>query len=291
MRTLWSMRIAVITHNANATNRALARASWGRGTAALLTPVEADLLLTRGDAALGRLDVLETLDGVEPGLLELECLATRGIQVLNLARSLLIAHDKLLTATALVAAGLPHPVTEGVSRASPSTSIPPPLVLKPRFGSWGEDVVLCSTRRAVEAALATFAERRWFGAGAVAQELVPPRGYDLRLVVAAGRVVGATRRVAAYGEWRTNVALGASRTAAVPPGSAVRLALAAAQATGLDLCGVDLLPLAGGGWTVIEVNGAVEFTPEYHLLGDPFALAAESLRGQLVEQHPFVTTS
>jgi RimK family alpha-L-glutamate ligase len=285
------MRIAVIAHQCSETNRALADASWGAQHARLLTPVEADLQLRRGDLALARLDVLETLDGIEPGLLELECLATRGVRLLNGARSLLLAHDKLLTAQALAAAGLPHPATEAVTRSTTRLSFAPPLVLKPRLGSWGEDVVLCPTPGAVRKTLATFAQRRWFKAGAVAQELVPPRGYDLRLVVAAGRVVGATRRVAAPGEWRTNVALGASRTAAIPPAAAVRLALAAARATGLALCGVDLLPLANGEWTVLEVNGAVEFTRDYRLLGDPFALAAEALHGAATSERPLLAVS
>jgi RimK family alpha-L-glutamate ligase len=289
--TLLAMQVAVIAHRRSDTNLALAAAAWGRGPASLLTPVEADLQLEPGDVALARLDVLESLDGIEPGLLELECLATRGIRVLNGARSLLLAHDKLLTAQALTAAGVPHPATEAVSRGSARITIEPPVVLKPRFGTRGEDVVLCATAKAVEVALATFATRRWFGAGAVAQELVPPRGHDLRLVVAAGRVVGAIRRVPAHGEWRTNVALGAGRTAAVPPGSAVRLALAAAAATGLALCGVDLLPVGNGEWTVIEVNGAVEFTRDYRLLGDPFALAAESLHQLASVEHRFVTSS
>ena len=282
------MRTAVIAHRPNETNRLLADAQWGRERASLLTPVEADLLLRPGDAALARLDVLESLDGVEPGLLELECLVARGIRVLNGARSLLIAHDKLLTAQALVAAGLPHPATEGISRASTRISIEPPLVLKPRYGSWGEDVVLCPTRRAVEAALAVFGERRWFGAGAVAQELVPPRGHDLRLVVAAGRVVGATRRVAAHGEWRTNVALGASSVETSPPPVALNLALAAAAASGLDLLGVDLLPTGPGGFCVIELNAAVDFGAHYSFPGrnvfaDAMAALAGARAGEVVE--------
>lgn len=103
------------------------------------------------------------------------------------------------------------------------------------------------------------------------QQLVPPRGYDLRLVVAADRVVGAVIRVSEDGEWRTNVALGARRLPTTPPPEAKELALAAAHAVGADLAGVDLLLDARGGWTILELNGAVEFTSEYSLGRDVFA--------------------
>ena len=79
--------------------------------------------------------------------------------------------------------------------------------------------------------------------GALVQELVPPLGFDLRIVVALDHVIGAISRVAAPGEWRTNVALGAERApVATPPPDACALALAAARATGAALVGVDLLP-------------------------------------------------
>ena len=55
------------------------------------------------------------------------------------------------------------------------------MVLKPRFGSWGRDVVLCSTADELDRALAQLATRPWFAEhGVLAQELVPPLGWDLR---------------------------------------------------------------------------------------------------------------
>jgi glutathione synthase/RimK-type ligase-like ATP-grasp enzyme len=105
---------------------------------------------------------------------------------------------------------------------------------------------------------------------------VLPRGHDLRLIVAAGRVVGAILRQAAPGEWRTNVALGARRVPVTPPRDAADLARRAAAVVRGDLVGVDLLP-TDGGWTVLELNGAVEFTAAYSLGSDVFDEAARGL--------------
>jgi glutathione synthase/RimK-type ligase-like ATP-grasp enzyme len=154
----------------------------------------------------------------------------------------------------------------------------PPIVLKPRFGSWGRDVILCRTRDGVERMRELLSRRPWFRAGAVAQELVPPRGFDLRLVVAAGRVVGAVRRIAAPGEWRTNVALGGTRRSVTPTGRACATALAAAAAVGADFVGVDLLPASHERYVVVELNGAVDFNEAYALGGrDPFREAMRAL--------------
>ena len=90
-----------------------------------------------------------------------------------------------------------------------------------------------------------------------------------------GTVIGAVERVAAAGEWRTNIALGGHRRRTVPPDDACAIALAAAAAVGGDLVGVDLLP-TDGGWRVVEINGAVEFNDEYALGDcDVFELAVE----------------
>ena len=244
-----------------------------------MTPQHALETLRPGDAALGRLDVLPTLDGMDDGLCALGALAARGVHVLNEPAALLAAHDKLLTARLFRRRSISHPVTIHLRDGRPIAEPRYPIVLKPRFGSWGLEVCRCEDRPSLVEALARVRETAWYRRhGALVQELVPPQGYDLRVLVAAERVVGAVYRVAAEGEWRANVALGGVRRPVIePPLEAFALAVAAARATGIALVGVDLLPDPYGGWTVVELNGAVEFSPEYAPWGDVFAEAALAL--------------
>jgi glutathione synthase/RimK-type ligase-like ATP-grasp enzyme len=94
-------------------------------------------------------------------------------------------------------------------------------------------------------------------------------------------------RVAAPGEWRTNVALGGVRRPVdAPPHEASALAIVAASATGASLVGVDLLPDERGGWTVLELNGAVELTQEYAPWGDVFAEIAAVLARAAFDRAP-----
>ncbi|MBA2332068.1 MAG: RimK family alpha-L-glutamate ligase [Actinobacteria bacterium] len=272
------MLLALIAQRATPTNLALVEAAPRGVDFRILAPTEALETVGPGDAVLGRLDVLDTLDGVDDGLWALGSLAARGVSTLNRASALMAAHDKLLTARLLLRAGLPHPRTRLLSGGRPLPELDGPVVVKPRFGSWGRDVVRCEDAKALRRHVRELEQRAWFRAhGALVQELVPPRGHDLRVVVAAGTVVGAISRIAKPGEWRTNVALGASRVAVDPPEHACELALRAAAAAGTELLGVDLLPDGSGGYTVLELNGAVEFTAEYALDRDPFAAAAWEL--------------
>jgi RimK family alpha-L-glutamate ligase len=271
------VRFAVVAQRQTPTNLALASCAVPGVESLLLTPAQALARLGPGDAALGRLDVLHSLDGIEPGAWAFEALEERGCRLLNRRHAILSAHDKRRTAKVLVEASLPHPATRIVRRADADVDLKPPFVVKPPFGSWGEDVLLCPDRGALASCLRELRDRPWFGAtGAIVQELVPPIGHDLRLVVAGRRVVGAIERVAAAGEWRTNVALGGIRRQVVPPPRACDLAVAAATVLGIDLVGIDLLPVGAGEYVVLELNAAVEFTPEY-AAEDPYAAAVSAL--------------
>jgi hypothetical protein len=63
------------------------------------------------------------------------------------------------------------------------------------------------------------------------------------------------------------------------------LALRAASAFGIDLTGVDLLPDGRGGWVILELNGAVDLTPEYSLGGeDVFARIVGGLASRITQR-------
>jgi RimK family alpha-L-glutamate ligase len=250
----------------SATNERLADALEAHGYAVLVGSPELAAANARpGDLVIGRLDVRPTLDGVQPGLGRLLQLQDRGIQVVNGADVLVATHDKLTTARLLESAAVSQPRWVHVTDADASPQFAPPYVVKPRFGSWGRDVFRCKSRAELQACLLHLGHRRWFSRqGALVQELIPPQGFDLRLIVSAGIVVGGVERVAAPGEWRTNIALGGSRRRATPALDACVLAVQAAAAVGGGLVGVDLIPDARG-WRVIEINGAVDFNDEYAL--------------------------
>lgn len=264
----WPPRVGVIGSRANLGNLELVRGLRRIGcAAALVDPLAARAVLGDGDIAITRLDVLPTLDGVEPGLDTLAELELRGVRLLNRPEALLRAHDKLLTAEVLRRARIPHPVTVHLADPYAPLGLNPPLVVKPRFGSWGIDVYRCRTSSEARLRLHELRDTSWFRAnGVLVQALVRTEPRDVRLIVAGGAVVGAIERIATPGEWRTNVSTGASRRPILPTRSEQELAVASAEALGLDLVGVDLLRGEEGD-VVIELNGAVDFDALYSLDG------------------------
>lgn len=272
------VRQAFVVGRETATNVALAEAFASQGCSSAVTTARGALSATVGDVILNRLDVLPSLDGVEQGFWSIGRTERTGAVLLNRSGSLLSSHDKLATALLLARAGIPQPSTAHVREARVPETLRPPYVVKPRFGSWGQDVYRCETADDLRGQLERLAHRHWFRRqGALVQELIPPTGCDLRLVVAGGRVIGAIERVALPGEWRTNVALGACRRSVEPSVNARVLALRAVSMLGLDLAGVDLLLDQDGKYRVLEINGAVDFTADYAPEASPFLAAAEAL--------------
>jgi ribosomal protein S6--L-glutamate ligase len=80
------------------------------------------------------------------------------------------------------------------------------------------------------------------------------------------------RRLAAPGDWRTNVALGGTPQPFDPPADWVDLAIRAARCLETEVAGIDLLPAVDGRVLVLEVNGvpgwrALEASTGYDVTG------------------------
>lgn len=273
--------IALIAQRLSPTNAQLLQALLALGLSAFLVrPKRLGSLSTSRTLGIGRLDVRPTLDGIEPGFAELRRLEVRGMPFLNGSRALFGTHDKLTSALSLAAAGVPQPRTRHAGSETLPAELELPVVVKPRFGGWGEHVALCRDQEELQRHLRVASNHSWFARqGALVQEYIPTGGRDLHLIVACGEVVGAVERRAAPGDWRTTICKGARRLPVVPDSEASALAVAAAGAVGADLAGVEILH-GRWGYVVLELDTAVEFTTDYSLPGtDVFDLAARRLAG------------
>ena len=183
-------------------------------------------------------------------------IAAAGVPVINPPRSIEAAVDKYLSLALLKEAGLPVPATwtcqSAVSALAAFEGLGGDVIVKPLFGSEGRGMFRVSDR---ELAWRTFHTLERLGAVLYLQRVVTHPGFDLRAFVLAGRILGAMRRHAPAGDWRTNVSLGARAEPCCLSADEERLAIDAARAVGAVVAGVDLIQDLGRGCTVVlEVN-------------------------------------
>lgn len=188
-------------------------------------------------------------------LAALETAVAAGVPTPNPPAAIRVGRDHWLTVRRLAAAGLAVP--ESVAGADPESlarvavdHLGLPVVVKQRRSRMGVGVVRCVSRDHLEAVL----DSLWrVGDEVMVQRLVETGGTSLRLVVIGGRVVAAARFVAGGSEWRSNAARGGKALPHRVDEVEESLAVAAAEAVGLGVCGVDLLPTPNGP-VVVEVN-------------------------------------
>jgi tetrahydromethanopterin:alpha-L-glutamate ligase len=184
----------------------------------------------------------------------LHALANLGVVVWNDARAIERCVDKSMTSFLLARAGLPTPPTWTMESAEAARGLVEreaprgPLVLKPLFGAQGKGLRLIRRPEDLPAPQDV--------GGVYYLQPFQSKGVqdftDYRLFVLRGRVIAAMMRRAST--WITNVKQGGQPVAIARDPEMERLAVAATDAVGAAIAGVDVLVGADGAPTVLEVN-------------------------------------
>jgi len=174
------------------------------------------------------------------------------------SQALVRSRDKLRSLQILSRAGLGLPKTvftnysknvkEIVDRAGGA-----PVIIKLLEGTQGIGVILVETRKAAESVIEAFNNLQ---ARVIVQEFVKEAGgADIRAFIVDGQVVGAMKRQAKEGEFRSNLHRGGTATVIKLTDEEETAALKAARALGLGIAGVDMLQ-SDRGPLILEVNSS-----------------------------------
>lgn len=128
---------------------------------------------------------------------------------------------------------------------------PPPVIIKILQGTHGQGVILAETHTS---AISTIETLKTAKVQFIIQEFIAEsEGADLRVIVVDGTVVGAMKRQSKAGEFRSNLHRGGSSEVIELSFQEEKLALRAAKALRLGVCGIDILQSKYGPM-VLEAN-------------------------------------
>ncbi|HLT71242.1 MAG TPA: RimK family alpha-L-glutamate ligase [Cyclobacteriaceae bacterium] len=174
------------------------------------------------------------------------------------SQALIRSRDKLRCLQVLSRAGLGMPKTifmdysrdtEGVVEAVGGA----PVVIKLLEGTQGLGVVLAENMKAAKSVIEAF---HGVKTRIIVQEFIKEsKGADIRALVVDGEVVGAMKRQAREGEFRSNLHRGGTATIVKLSRQEKHAAILAAKKMGLGIAGVDMLPSKRGPM-IIEVNSS-----------------------------------
>jgi len=184
-----------------------------------------------------------------------------GVPVLNGALSLYNSKNKLRSIQLMSKTNIDVPRTIFVRRPSQLSQAVKkvggfPVILKLLSGTQGIGVMIARDENAIESTLDTL----WsLGQDILIQECIEESlGRDVRVFVVGEKIIGAMRRQARIGEFRSNIHRGGIGTAVDLTDTYKELALKAARTLGLEIAGVDMLESKNGP-KVIEVNASPGF--------------------------------
>lgn len=174
------------------------------------------------------------------------------------SQALIRSRDKLRSLQILSRAGLGLPKTIFMDYTKNTEGIielvgGAPVVIKLLEGTQGLGVVLAENKKAAQSVIDAFHDLH---ARIIVQEFInEAKGVDIRAFIVDGEVVGAMRRQAKEGEFRSNLHRGGTASIIKLSRAEKSMAITAAKKMGLGVAGVDMLPSARGP-LILEVNSS-----------------------------------
>lgn len=187
----------------------------------------------------------------------------RQFEVMNVfttlkSQALMQSRDKLRSLQILSKAGLGLPKTVFTNYSRDIDGViahvgGAPLIIKLLEGTQGLGVVLAETQNAAHSVIEAF---NGLQARVIVQEFVKEaKGADIRAFVVDGNVVGAMKRQAKEGEFRSNLHRGGTARVIKLSQAEEYAAIKAAKSLKLDVAGVDMLQ-SDRGPLILEVNSS-----------------------------------
>jgi ribosomal protein S6--L-glutamate ligase len=195
------------------------------------------------------------------GLAVVSHLDLMGVPVVNNAVPIARSRDKLRCLQFLSRYGLDVPRTVMAHDRSNVAKLVEevgglPAIIKLIRGTQGVGVMIASTLAEVQSILETFWD---LGQEIVLQEFIAEsKGRDVRALVVGNQVVGAMRRKAKKGEFRSNIHRGGEGKPIELPKAYEEAAVRACEIIGLQIAGVDMLESKTGP-KIMEINSSPGF--------------------------------
>ncbi|MDO7136988.1 MULTISPECIES: 30S ribosomal protein S6--L-glutamate ligase [Algibacter] len=262
------MNIVILSRNAElySTDRLVEEGKKRGHKIEVIDPLKCDLIIEKENPTIFYKDrYLDYVDAIIPrigtSVTFFGCAVVRQFEMMGVfttvtSDAIIRSRDKLRSFQRLSKAGIGMPKTvftnysrdvERVIKHVGGT----PVIIKLLEGTQGLGVVLAETKNAAESVLEAF---NGLQARALVQEYISEaKGADLRALVVDGQVVGAMKRQGKEGEFRSNLHRGGSAEIVKLNHDELKVAMNAATALKLPVCGVDMLQSERGP-LLLEVN-------------------------------------
>ncbi len=262
------MNIVILSRNENlySTRRLIEEGEKRNHDIEVIDPLKCDLIIEKEKPTIYYKDrYLDYVDAVIPrigaSVTFFGCAVVRQFEMMNIfttvtSDAIIRSRDKLRSFQRLSKSGVGMPKTVFTNYSRDVEEViahvgGTPVIIKLLEGTQGLGVVLAETKNAAESVLEAF---NGLQARVIVQEYIEEaNGADLRALIVDGQVVGAMKRQGKEGEFRSNLHRGGSANYVKLTEPELKLAIKAAHALKLPVCGVDMLESKRGP-LILEVN-------------------------------------